>query len=61
MKKSKRIALAVLAGGMMFHLGCLGGLLGQMWRAVPLYAALEFVSDNDGVFDLFEAGNVAAQ
>ncbi len=49
--------LAVLAGAMMFHsIGCplnarlLRGYLPQ----VLTYAALEFVTDNDAVFDLFQ-------
>ncbi|MEK6797908.1 MAG: hypothetical protein AABZ12_02975 [Planctomycetota bacterium] len=60
MKTTKRIALGVIAGSMLFNWGCLGGMFNQVWRAVPVYAALEWVSDNDGIFDLFEGGNVTA-
>ncbi len=56
----KATAMTILASGCMFQLGCLnlGGIFGQMIAGVPVYAALEWMTDNDGVFDLFEGGNV---
>lgn len=58
----KATAMTILASGCLFQLGCLnlGGLFSQGLAAIPVYAALEFLTDSDGVFDLFEDGNVAA-
>jgi hypothetical protein len=58
----KATAMTILASGCMFQLGCLnlGGIFGQMLASIPVYAALEFVTDNDGVFDLFEGGATTA-
>ncbi len=65
MRKMKRAALAAMCGAMLFGSGCLGfggfgggNWWGRMFWDAALYAGLEFVADNDGVFDLFEDGNV---
>lgn len=62
-KLTKGTLLAALLGTAFQWGGCFGfgdtwwGRI--LWTAVG-YAGLEFVLDNDGVFDLFEDGNVAA-
>ena len=59
-KKVKCAMVAALAGTMLGG-GCLlgGGLPWQqiIWGSA-LYAGLEFVTDSDAVFDLFEDGDV---
>jgi hypothetical protein len=54
MKKrtTKFAALALLASGTLFQLGCLnlGGLFNNLVGAVPAYIALEFLTDGDGFF-----------
>jgi hypothetical protein len=58
-KKTIKVASIGILAGMMFQFGgCLN--VRSILTAVPAYLALEFVSDNDGIFDLFESGNVAA-
>ena len=53
-KTLKAVTLAACAG-MMFQLGgCLN--LNSLLRQGVVYAAMEFVLDNDTVFDLFEGG-----
>ena len=56
----KGAALAALSGATLFG-GCLGDLNWQrlLWDTA-IYAGTEWVLDNDGVFDLFEDGDVAA-
>jgi len=58
-KKFKGAVLAAMAGAMLFGGGCLGNLNWQrlIWTAA-VDQVLEFALDNDGVFDLFEGGNV---
>ncbi len=60
LKNAKKLALIGLASGVMFQWGCLG----VSWRQVLWTTALnqvgEFLLDNDGIFDLFEDGNVVA-
>lgn len=54
--------LAALLGTAFQWGGCLNGnswWSRAFWTAAG-YTGLEFVTDNDGVFDLFEGGNVAA-
>ncbi len=64
MRKMKRATLAALCGAMVFGgAGCLG--LGDSWWGkafwdVAVFTGLEFVTDNDGVFDLFEDGDLTA-
>ncbi len=58
--KMKKTALVTLLGGTILGGGCLGLNWRQVLWTTALYAATEFVLDNDGVFDLFEDGNVAA-
>lgn len=59
--KTKAIALATLAGGTVLGGGCLGGLPWQtlLW-GTALDLGLDWVTDNDAVFDLFEDGAVTA-
>jgi hypothetical protein len=56
-KKVKGAMAAALAGTMLAG-GCLGGSL--PWQQIlwgsAVYAGLEFVTDSDGIFDLFEDG-----
>ncbi len=59
--KTKAIALATLAGGTVMGGGCLGGLpWEQLLWGTALEVGLEFVTDNDSVFDLFEDGGETA-
>lgn len=53
-KTVKGIAMAALAGTLLQFGGCLN--LGQMIRYGAWYAAFEYVTDQDIVFDLFEGG-----
>lgn len=59
-KKIKMVALATIAGGTVLGGGCIGGL---PWQQLLWFSAaeigLEFVTDNDAVFDLFEDGATA--
>ncbi|MGB2985238.1 MAG: hypothetical protein WBE26_05090 [Phycisphaerae bacterium] len=58
-KTLKGAALAAMAGTMLQFGGCLGdSWWGRiLWDGV-IYAGYEYVLDNDGVFDLFEDGDV---
>ncbi len=58
--KTKAIALATLAGGTVLGGGCLGGLPWQtlLWGSA-LDIGLDWVTDNDAVFDLFQDGAAA--
>lgn len=60
-KFTKGALLAALLGTSFQWFGCLGNNWWSraFWGTVS-YVGLEFVTDNDGVFDLFEDGNVAA-
>ena len=60
--KIKTVALATIAGGTVLGGGCIGGL---PWQQLLWFSAaeigLEFVTDNDAVFDLFcDGGNCPA-
>lgn len=57
-KTFKGIALATMVGTLFQLGGCIN--LNTLLRSAVYYAALEFVTDNDGIFDLFESGNVTA-
>ncbi len=59
--KVKRAALAALVGGTVFG-GCLnmGGWWGRAMLDAAMYTGLEYVTDQDGVFDLFEDGEPTA-
>lgn len=64
MKKNwiKMTAIAALAGTMFQFGGCgINGLFNALVRTAPIYLGLEFLTDNDGLFDLFEDGGVAAE
>jgi len=59
MKRVKKSVLfAVLAGGTMFG-GCLGDWWGWVIQGVGGSVVAEFLTDNDGFFDLFEDGAAA--
>lgn len=62
MKSMKKACALTLLTGTLFAGGCLGSFFnpGQIIPAAALYVLNEFVLDNDGIFDLFEDGNVAA-
>ncbi len=52
----KTAAMAILASGCLFQFGgCLnfGGLFGSILRTAPTALALEYLTDNSAVFDLF--------
>lgn len=61
-RMKKGAAVAALAGTMLLGGGCLGFGGGNWWGNLlwdtATYAGLEFVLDNDTVFDLFEDGTV---
>jgi hypothetical protein len=59
-RTKKCCALALLSGGLMFQLGCLGGWFNAAIAGLPGTIIAEWLLDNDSVFDLFEDGNVAA-
>lgn len=58
MKKMKKAAcLAVMGGALLQFGGCgLGSWLnpGRLVQSLIPYAGLEFLTDNDGIFDLFQ-------
>lgn len=57
MKKNwiKMTAIAALAGTMFQFGGCgINGIFNALLRTAPVYVGLEFLTDNDGVFDLFQ-------
>lgn len=61
--KSKTVRMAVLVGllGTVLEGGCLGsGWWRQALISAAVYTGLEFVTDNDSVFDLFQDGPPAA-
>jgi len=55
----KGAMLALLSGAMLFQ-GCLGGWWSWVLQGVGGSLVTEWLTDNDGVFDLFEDGDVAA-
>lgn len=59
MLKKKSILILLTCGSLMTGwLGCLN--LNRLLQYGVYYAGLEFVTDQDGVFDLFESGATAA-
>jgi hypothetical protein len=58
-KKFRKGVLIALLGGTMLQFGGCFNLRWLLQSVVPA-AAVEFVIDNDAVFDLFEDGNVPA-
>jgi hypothetical protein len=62
MKSMKKACALTLLTGTLFAGGCLGGILNpqQLLTGAAIYAVSSFVLDNDGIFDLFEDGNVPA-
>lgn len=65
MRKMKRATLAALCGAMLFQFGgCLsfGGNTwwGRLFWDAAIFTGLEFATDNDGIFDLFEDGEPTA-
>jgi hypothetical protein len=58
---SRKVALASVAGTLLAFGGCLGINPQQLLYTAAVNTAIEFVTDNDNVFDLFEDGGEAAQ
>lgn len=66
--KAMKCAAMVAVLGTCFHsagcgfgnLGGLGRWVGGLFGSVVPYVAAEFLTDNDGIFDLFEDGATAA-
>ncbi len=62
--RKKKLAFLTMVAGCMFGGGCLFGGGNIPWSTVlwgsALDVGLQFVTDNDAVFDLFEDGNVTA-
>lgn len=56
-KKTMKVAALLACAGTVFQFG---GCLGNILPSALTYGVLEFALDNDGIFDLFEDGNVAA-
>jgi hypothetical protein len=54
MRKMRFLALAAVAGGMLPIFGCVSGLFSNLLSNGISYGALEFLLDNDGIFDLFQ-------
>lgn len=58
-KRSLKLAAMAALVGSVCQFGCLGsGFLSQLLRTAAVSTAIEFVLDNDAVFDLFEGGAV---
>ncbi len=55
MKKSmkKAVVLAAMGGALLQFGGCFGGIFQALLQGAPVYVGLEFLTDNDGIFDLF--------
>lgn len=59
-KTKKSAVLAALAGTFVAFGGCLGINPQQFLYDAAIYAAQEFLLDNNGIFDLFQDGGAAA-
>lgn len=55
------ITLAVTGGIMSIGLGCLGVNTSSLLTGAAIYTGLEFLTDNDSIFDLFEDGDVTVE
>lgn len=54
-KKSLKMLAIVACAGTMFQFGgCFGGWLGQVVTYVTSGVVSDFLTDNDGIFDLFQ-------
>lgn len=53
-KNLTKIAVVVCAGTILQFGGCFGGLFNRTLQALPAGIIADFVTDNDGVFDLFQ-------
>lgn len=60
MRKMKKGALVLMLGGSTLFGGCLGGWWNAALQGIPGTLLTEFLTDNDGFFDLFEDGGTAA-
>lgn len=49
----KRLALMAMLGSVFAFGGCVGEALVSAVTSLPVYLLSEFVTDNNGVFDLF--------
>jgi len=58
MQNTKKAALAAIAGTTMMFGGCINWE--QLLISAATTSAIEFVLDNDNIFDLFEDGGAAA-
>jgi len=53
-KNFKMFAIVACAGTLLQFGGCFGGLFNRTLQALPAGIIADFVTDNDGVFDLFQ-------
>ncbi len=60
MRKSMKLKIAALVAGTVCLPFIGGGCLGKLFQAAVANTAVEYLLDNDGVFDLFEDGAAAA-
>ena len=60
MRKSTTLKLFALVAGTVCLPFIGGGCLGRLFSSALTNTAVEYLLDNDAVFDLFEDGNVAA-
>ncbi len=61
MRNTKKGALLLALAGTTLFGGCLGGFnLKQIVLPAAVYFGAEFLTDNNGVFDLFDAGSTEA-
>ena len=56
--KVKKTVLAAMVGSVVGFGGCLEGWWGQLLTYGAVYTGMEYVLDNDGIYDLFEDGTV---
>jgi len=61
MQRNKKVALTAMAGTLMAFGSCLSVNPQELLVSAATHSVLEFVLDNDGVFDLFEDGGTGAQ
>jgi len=59
MKSMKKAVLVALAGGFMAMGGCINWQ--QLLYSAAINTAIEFVTDNNNIFDIFPDGGTTAQ
>jgi len=57
--KTKLMVFSVLASGMIFQFGCLGGWFQSLIPGLAGTLLGEFLTDNNAIFDLFPDGGTA--